>query len=155
MLVLTRKLDESIQISDNIKITILRIKGNTVRIGIEAPRDVRVVRTELTALEPQSASGALAPTGQIDSQVASSASVSAGSEQVLSTVTTIVDSPTIAGPRLFAGSVSADGQSVELRADVACIDPTADSFELNSLLTKEQVAPLRAFLRSGLGFTAV
>ena len=159
MLVLTRKLDESIQISDNIKITILRIKGNTVRIGIEAPRDVRVVRTELTAEERQSALEALEPAGQVDSQVAAAigglAGVSAGREQVISTVTTIVDSPTIAGPRLFVGSVTEDGQSVELRADVACISPTNDSFELHSMLTTEQVAPLRAFLRSGRGLTAV
>ncbi len=163
MLVLTRKLDESIQISDNIKITILRIKGNTVRIGIEAPREVRVVRTELTAEESQSASEALAPAGQVVGQVAAalgvltgvSAGVSARGEHVMPTVTTVVDSPTIAGPRLFVGSVTDDGQSVELRADVACVGPTADSFELNSMLTTEHVAPLRAFLRSGRGLTAV
>lgn len=47
MLVLTRKLDEAIRIGDDIKITILRVKGNTIRIGIEAPREVRVVRDEL------------------------------------------------------------------------------------------------------------
>ena len=47
MLVLTRKLQEQIIISDNIKVTILQIKGNTVRLGIEAPRNVRVIRSEL------------------------------------------------------------------------------------------------------------
>jgi len=47
MLVLTRKLQEQIVIGDNIKVTILRVKGNTVRLGIEAPRHVRVVRSEL------------------------------------------------------------------------------------------------------------
>ena len=47
MLVLTRKLRESIQIGPNVTITILRVKGQAVRIGIEAPRDVRVVRGEL------------------------------------------------------------------------------------------------------------
>lgn len=34
-------------IGDNVKITVLKIKGNTVRLGIEAPRDVHVVRGEL------------------------------------------------------------------------------------------------------------
>ena len=47
MLVLTRKQKETIQIGDNITVTILRLKGQAVRIGIEAPRDVRVVRGEL------------------------------------------------------------------------------------------------------------
>ncbi len=47
MLVLTRKLNEQIQIGNDITITIVRVKGNTVRVGIEAPRDVRVIRAEL------------------------------------------------------------------------------------------------------------
>ncbi len=47
MLVLTRKRQEQIRIGENITLTILRIKGNTVRVGIEAPRDVRVIRGEL------------------------------------------------------------------------------------------------------------
>ena len=47
MLVLTRKLQEKITIAGNITVTVLRVKGQTVRIGIEAPRDIRVVRGEL------------------------------------------------------------------------------------------------------------
>ena len=47
MLVLTRKLQEDICIGENVKITVLRISGNSVRIGIEAPRDLRIVRGEL------------------------------------------------------------------------------------------------------------
>jgi carbon storage regulator CsrA len=47
MLVLTRKLQERICIGENITVTILRVKGQQVRIGIEAPRDVRVIRGEL------------------------------------------------------------------------------------------------------------
>jgi carbon storage regulator CsrA len=47
MLVLTRKTQEKIQIGDNIVLTILRVKGQAVRVGIEAPRDVRVLRSEL------------------------------------------------------------------------------------------------------------
>ena len=41
MLVLTRKLQEKIRVGNDITITVLRVKGNTVRIGVEAPRDVR------------------------------------------------------------------------------------------------------------------
>ena len=49
MLVLTRKLQQQIKIGDNITVTILRVNGTTVRIGIDAPRDVRVLRNELPA----------------------------------------------------------------------------------------------------------
>lgn len=47
MLVLSRKKNESIIIGDNIKIEVLKVSGNTVRIGIQAPRDVKVLRGEL------------------------------------------------------------------------------------------------------------
>lgn len=52
MLVLTRKTAEKIQIGDNVTITILRVKGQAVRVGIDAPRDVRIVRTELPVEGP-------------------------------------------------------------------------------------------------------
>ena len=48
MLVLTRKPQEKIQIGDNITITVIKTKGKTVRLGIEAPSDVNVLRGELT-----------------------------------------------------------------------------------------------------------
>jgi carbon storage regulator CsrA len=48
MLVLTRKSHEQIQIGDNITITILRVKGGAVRVGVDAPRNVTVLRKELT-----------------------------------------------------------------------------------------------------------
>ena len=47
MLVLSRKLKEEILIGENIKITVLKVKGNTIRLGIEAPRDVHVLRGEI------------------------------------------------------------------------------------------------------------
>jgi carbon storage regulator CsrA len=52
MLVLTRKQQQQIRIGDQITITILRVSGNTVRVGIEAPQDVRVVRGELPERQP-------------------------------------------------------------------------------------------------------
>ena len=51
MLVLTRKSQETIRIGDDITISILKVKGRAVRIGIEAPGKVRVVRGELAASE--------------------------------------------------------------------------------------------------------
>jgi len=47
MLILTRKLGESIAIGDDIKITFLEIKGKQIRIGIEAPPQVSVHREEV------------------------------------------------------------------------------------------------------------
>lgn len=47
MLVLTRKTEEKIRINHNIVITILRIDGGRVRVGIEAPSEVPIVRGEL------------------------------------------------------------------------------------------------------------
>jgi carbon storage regulator len=47
MLVLSRKLMERIQIGESIVVTVLEIRGNRVRIGIDAPRDIGVLRTEL------------------------------------------------------------------------------------------------------------
>lgn len=44
MLVLTRKLNESIVIADNITITVVEIRGDKVRLGIEAPKEVSIVR---------------------------------------------------------------------------------------------------------------
>jgi carbon storage regulator CsrA len=60
MLVLTRKLQQQIKIGEQITVTILRVKGNTVRVGIQAPRQVRVVRGEL----PKDADGQEAVTPQ-------------------------------------------------------------------------------------------
>jgi len=47
MLILTRRVGEALKIGDNIDITILSIKGNQVRIGINAPKDVPVHREEI------------------------------------------------------------------------------------------------------------
>lgn len=47
MLILTRKIGETIRISDDIQITVISIKGNQVRLGIEAPRSISVHRQEI------------------------------------------------------------------------------------------------------------
>jgi carbon storage regulator CsrA len=47
MLVLTRKAKQQIQIGPYVTVTILQVKGQSVRVGIEAPRDVCVLRTEV------------------------------------------------------------------------------------------------------------
>ena len=47
MLVLSRKKNESIIINDNITVTVIEIRGDKVRLGIEAPKDVTVHRREI------------------------------------------------------------------------------------------------------------
>lgn len=49
MLVLSRRINEEIQIGDNITIVVSRISGNRVSIGIKAPNDVSILRGELKA----------------------------------------------------------------------------------------------------------
>lgn len=47
MLILTRNTNETIVIDDNIRITVIDVKGSQVRIGIDAPKDVAVHRKEI------------------------------------------------------------------------------------------------------------
>ena len=47
MLVLTRRLGESINVGDKVKITIVDIDGKQVKVGIEAPRDIAIFREEV------------------------------------------------------------------------------------------------------------
>lgn len=49
MLILTRRPSESLCIGTNVKVTILRIQGNQVRIGIHAPNDIVIDREEVHA----------------------------------------------------------------------------------------------------------
>ena len=53
MLVLSRKSGEKIRIGDDVAITVVRIGPNTVRLGIEAPRDMSILREELCEQDAQ------------------------------------------------------------------------------------------------------
>ncbi len=47
MLILTRRVGETLMIGDQVEVTVLGVKGNQVRIGVKAPRDVSVHREEI------------------------------------------------------------------------------------------------------------
>ena len=72
MLVLTRKTKQQIKIGNDVVITILQVRGQTVRVGIEAPRETRVVRGEIAHL----------PHEQADQPVAAGAEVQPASRTV-------------------------------------------------------------------------
>lgn len=47
MLILTRRVGETVMIGDDVTVTVLGVKGNQVRLGVNAPRDVAVHREEI------------------------------------------------------------------------------------------------------------
>ncbi len=66
MLVLSRKKNESVVIDDQIVLTVIEIRGDKVRLGIEAPREVAVHRKEIfDAIQQERAAGEDAPTVRI------------------------------------------------------------------------------------------
>ena len=54
MLVLSRRKEESIVIDGNIEVEVLKVSGNTVRLGIKAPREVKILRGELAPFGKES-----------------------------------------------------------------------------------------------------
>lgn len=47
MLILTRRVGETLMVGDDVTVTVLGVKGNQVRIGVDAPKDVAVHREEI------------------------------------------------------------------------------------------------------------
>ncbi|MDZ7793981.1 MAG: carbon storage regulator CsrA [Spirochaetia bacterium] len=59
MLILSRKKDESIMIGDQIEISVVDIKGDQIKLGIKAPRDIKVYRQEVfTAIQQENQAAA-------------------------------------------------------------------------------------------------
>ncbi len=107
MLVLTRKTTEQILIGDNIKITIVRVQGNSVRIGIDAPREMRVVRGELAPLEGDEPSVELSDRDEVFAHPQPQ-------PHRVGRVKESADS-SVSRPKLFVGQVGRDGGNPRLR----------------------------------------
>ena len=129
MLVLTRKLQEEILIGDNIKVTLMRVRGNTVRIGIEAPRDVRIVRGELERLDSDADAEDEQGDGQISDReqafahprISRPKSVRPTSKPVnrLSNTESVTKVVTGTEPKLYSGTVKRNGEAKLSRAPLA------------------------------------
>jgi len=67
MLILTRRVGETLMIGDEVTVTVLGVKGNQVRIGVNAPKDVAVHREEIYDRIKKEDEGGEAPAGDDDS----------------------------------------------------------------------------------------
>lgn len=65
MLVITRKRSEMIQIGDNVFVKVIQTGRNTVKLGIQAPQEVRVLRSELSEQRPSDPLPKVSVTGEV------------------------------------------------------------------------------------------
>ena len=68
MLVLSRKLNESVVINDQIVVTVVEVRGDKVRLGIQAPRDVPIHRSEVMAAIQRAAAVGTTETEEADGE---------------------------------------------------------------------------------------
>ncbi len=61
MLVVTRKTEESIIINDNIEVTVLEVARDRVKLGISAPKDIKIIRNELRHAQETNVDSSQAP----------------------------------------------------------------------------------------------
>jgi len=54
MLVLSRKLGESVKVGDQVVVTVVEIRGNNIRLGFDAPREIPITRPDVIATEETS-----------------------------------------------------------------------------------------------------
>ncbi len=67
MLVLTRRVGEKVLIGDDIELTVLEVKGDSIRLGIDAPRSTRIQRAEIVAAVESENVAATQGSGDVES----------------------------------------------------------------------------------------
>jgi len=130
MLVLTRKLQQQIKIGEQITVTILKVKGSTVRIGVQAPREVRVIRGELPK------AGAAASEQSVEVAVALSDEQLAGAEAVGETA------------ELEPAAAEADASESNVTVARAPAPVTAAHLPLRRIRNRYGAAPLKQVIAS-------
>ena len=128
MLVLSRKAGQEVMIGDDIKLTVVRVDGNRVRIGISAPRDVRILRGELAVTDA---------TGQeVEFELSERefAFAHQNATDRISEAKSKSAAPRLSGaePQMFFGAVSLDGSKVQLQGPQV---PKAKSAPLASFVS--------------------
>ncbi|OYP38924.1 carbon storage regulator [Rhodopirellula sp. MGV] len=120
MLVLSRKADQQIRIGEDITITVVRVEGNRVRIGIDAPRDQRIVRGELEpiseTIEFELSEREFAFAHQSEEAVKSSRSAKSLSRVSKDRLSGQADAAK-SEPKVYSGKMNADGSKVQLKAE--------------------------------------
>ncbi len=117
MLVLTRKVDDKIMIGDDIELTVVRIDGNRVRIGINAPREMRILRGELAG-----AAGVSQPAEFELSEREFAFAHQNAAARISAAKATEKSQPE---SQLFVGTVSEDGRKVQLTSQSIQATPAA------------------------------
>ena len=70
MLILTRRVGESVMIGDEVAVTVLRVKGNQVRLGVNAPKSISVQREEIFQRIKREAGQSTQPAQSVETQEA-------------------------------------------------------------------------------------
>jgi carbon storage regulator len=81
MLVLSRRIGESVVIGDDIVVTILEQRGDTIRVGVDAPRHIRVSRQELLTELAEANRAAASPQADVVAQLSKHVSPSLDGEE--------------------------------------------------------------------------
>lgn len=92
MLVLSRKKSEQIQIGENITITVLRVKGSAVQIGVDAPSNVKILRSELS-FDPPAATVQSTAQATVQASVQTTANRATSAAKMESSVTAVAEAP--------------------------------------------------------------
>lgn len=96
MLVLTRRAKQQIRLGDDIIVTVLQVKGNAIRLGIEAPRETRIIRGELEFFEDE-------PPKSLDTNGKQKSSRNVPTSPLKKTVANPTPSKSVAGKAIVSG----------------------------------------------------
>lgn len=128
MLVLTRKLGEKILIGDDIVVTVLDVRGDSIRLGVDAPRGVRIQRDEVVR-------------AVAEANVAASHTDDSAEERIKASLGGILGTATPAGSALASATETAGAATVEVAVPVAVRPRPRPSASVHSLAVAQAPTP--------------